>query len=68
MLCSMCMEPMSEDEMCYDCGCFFEKHDFIVALKGINNAFFESCKTALIQQSSEDVLSSKFHQAVRLNS
>ena len=30
MLCPMCNEPMSEDEMCYECGCFFEKQEFIV--------------------------------------
>ena len=29
-LCPMCNEPMSEDEMCYECGCFFEKQEFIV--------------------------------------
>ncbi len=26
----MCNEPMSGDEMCYECGCFFEKQEFIV--------------------------------------
>ena len=24
----MCSEPMSEDEMCYECGCFFENWEF----------------------------------------
>ena len=30
MLCPECREPMSENGMCEDCGCFFEKQEFIV--------------------------------------
>ncbi len=26
----MCNEPMSEDEMCYECGCFYKKQESIV--------------------------------------
>ena len=30
MLCPECREPMSEEGMCDDCGCFYEKQEFIV--------------------------------------
>ncbi len=30
VLCPMCSEPMSENEMCYECNCFFEKQEFII--------------------------------------
>ena len=30
MLCPECHQPMSEEGMCYECGCFFEKQEFIV--------------------------------------
>ena len=30
MLCPECKEPMSEAGMCQECGCYFEKYEFIV--------------------------------------